>query len=124
MTRTEVYARWSASLFRTSGIFPQAISTNCSARHPLSRGEFRRERCSARMNDGRSVCVTGRGIWSNAGGGKAMFVRLGSLVVFAAMAAAAQEHVSDAFEKEIRPVLAERCYLCHSASAAVPQGGL
>ena len=53
-----------------------------------------------------------------------MFVRLGSLVVFAAMAAAAQEHVSDAFEKEIRPVLAERCYLCHSASAAVPQGGL
>jgi len=35
-----------------------------------------------------------------------------------AIAAAAQEADLDRFEKKIRPVLAERCYACHSASAA------
>src|SRR3954451_90118 len=53
-----------------------------------------------------------------------MLFRLGFAAVLAATAAAAQDAAHDRFEKEIRPVLAERCYPCHSSSAAAPQGGL
>src|SRR5438309_1769521 len=53
-----------------------------------------------------------------------MLFRLGITATLAAVAAAGQDAGPDRFEKEIRPVLAERCYACHSASAATPQGGL
>jgi hypothetical protein len=53
-----------------------------------------------------------------------MLLRLGIAAVFAAIAVSAQEPNPDRFEKKIRPVLAQRCYVCHSASAATPQGGL
>src|SRR6476646_2206480 len=53
-----------------------------------------------------------------------MFFRLGITVAIAAIAAAAQDAALERFEKEIRPVLAGRCYPCHSASAATLQGGL
>src|SRR5215471_15518475 len=53
-----------------------------------------------------------------------MWVRLGIMAAIAGVAACAQDAALDRFEKEIRPVLAERCYVCHSASAAAPQGGL
>jgi hypothetical protein len=39
-------------------------------------------------------------------------------------AALAQNPALDHFEKKVRPILAERCYFCHSASAPSPQGGL
>ncbi len=39
-------------------------------------------------------------------------------------AAMAQTPALDHFETKIRPVLAARCYGCHSAAAAAPQGGL
>src|SRR5437016_4759815 len=53
-----------------------------------------------------------------------MLFRLGTMAAAVAIAAAAQEAALDRFEKKIRPVLAARCYACHSASAAAPQGGL
>src|SRR5689334_4213517 len=53
-----------------------------------------------------------------------MLFRLAIAAVLAAASAAAQDAALDRFEKEIRPVLAARCYTCHSASAAAPQGGL
>jgi uncharacterized protein DUF1553/uncharacterized protein DUF1549/cytochrome c len=53
-----------------------------------------------------------------------MFFRLGILVAALAIRADAQNAGIDHFEKKIRPVLASRCYVCHSASAPVPQGGL
>src|SRR5947209_11722824 len=53
-----------------------------------------------------------------------MLFRLGITAVLAATVAAAQNGGVDRFEKEVRPVLAERCYPCHSASSATPQGGL
>ena len=53
-----------------------------------------------------------------------MLLRLGITAVLAVTAAAAQDVARDRFEKEIRPVLAERCYPCHSSSAAAPQAGL
>jgi hypothetical protein len=53
-----------------------------------------------------------------------MLFRLAIAAVLAAASAAAQDAALDRFEKEIRPVLAERCYACHSASAAAPQAGL
>src|SRR3954447_17519501 len=53
-----------------------------------------------------------------------MLFRLGIAAVLALTAAAAQDAAHDRFEKEIRPVLAERCYPCHSSSAAAPQAGL
>ena len=53
-----------------------------------------------------------------------MLFRLGITAAIAAIAAAAQDAALDRFEKEIRPVLAGRCYACHSASAAALQGGL
>jgi len=53
-----------------------------------------------------------------------MLFRLGITAVLVITGAAAQEAAQDRFEKEIRPVLAERCYPCHSGSAAAPQAGL
>jgi hypothetical protein len=53
-----------------------------------------------------------------------MLLRLSIAGALVAIAAAAQESTSDRFEKKIRPVLAQRCYQCHSSSAAAPQGGL
>src|ERR1051325_9218017 len=53
-----------------------------------------------------------------------MWFRLGIAAAIAASAAAAQDAALDRFEKEIRPVLAARCYACHSATAAALQGGL
>jgi hypothetical protein len=55
-----------------------------------------------------------------------MFFRLGILVAALAIGtgADAQNAGVDHFEKKIRPVLASRCYACHSSSAPAPQGGL
>jgi hypothetical protein len=53
-----------------------------------------------------------------------MLFRLGITAAIAALAAAAQDPALDRFEKDIRPVLAARCYTCHSASAVTLQGGL
>src|SRR5215471_12878483 len=53
-----------------------------------------------------------------------MLLRLGIAAAIAAIAVSAQESSPDRFEKKIRPVLAQRCYQCHSSSAAAPQGGL
>src|SRR5205809_1203619 len=53
-----------------------------------------------------------------------MFFRLGILVAALAIGAHAQNAGVDHFEKKIRPVLASRCYACHSSSAPAPQGGL
>jgi hypothetical protein len=53
-----------------------------------------------------------------------MLLRLVIASAIVATAIAAQESTSDRFEKKIRPVLAQRCYQCHSSSAALPQGGL
>jgi hypothetical protein len=39
-------------------------------------------------------------------------------------AALAQNADPEAFEKKIRPVLASRCYACHSSSMTAPQAGL
>ncbi|MBY0508078.1 MAG: PSD1 and planctomycete cytochrome C domain-containing protein [Bryobacteraceae bacterium] len=44
-----------------------------------------------------------------------------ALVVAVALA---QDSPLEHFEKKIRPVLAARCYACHSAQAPTPQGGL
>src|SRR5262245_53513449 len=46
------------------------------------------------------------------------------IAVFLGTIAAAQQEPAEYFEKKIRPVLASRCYACHSASVASPQGGL
>jgi hypothetical protein len=53
-----------------------------------------------------------------------MLFRLGIVAAAAITGAAAQDAALDHFEKKIRPVLAARCYSCHSTSVAVPQGGL
>ena len=53
-----------------------------------------------------------------------MSFRLGITAAIVAITAAAQDAAVDHFEKKIRPVLAGRCYACHSTSAAAPQGGL
>src|SRR5262245_32639361 len=37
---------------------------------------------------------------------------------------AATPEQAEFFEKKIRPVLVEKCYLCHSAESATPMGGL
>src|SRR3954452_23017723 len=49
---------------------------------------------------------------------------LGALGFVVSTAAIAQDSGADLFETKIRPVLAAKCYACHSASAATPQGGL
>src|SRR5271165_4946306 len=47
------------------------------------------------------------------------------LAIFARDAFAADASSGlDFFEKKIRPVLADRCYSCHSASAQTPMAGL
>jgi hypothetical protein len=49
------------------------------------------------------------------------------LVMFAAalaIPADAEQAATDHFETKIRPVLASRCYPCHSTAAPAPQGGL
>ncbi len=53
-----------------------------------------------------------------------LLLRLSVSILALAIAAEAQNTVIDHFEKKIRPVLAARCYSCHSASAVTPQGGL
>ncbi|MCI0363677.1 MAG: DUF1549 domain-containing protein, partial [Phycisphaerales bacterium] len=53
-----------------------------------------------------------------------MLFRLAILLAALAIGADAQNAAVDHFEKTIRPVLASRCYSCHSTSAAAPQGGL
>ena len=42
----------------------------------------------------------------------------------ARLQATANPQQEEFFEKKIRPVLAEKCYLCHSASSKPPMGGL
>src|SRR5947208_13090211 len=49
---------------------------------------------------------------------------LGTLGYVVSTGAIAQDPRADLFETKIRPVLAAKCYGCHSASAATPQGGL
>ena len=53
-----------------------------------------------------------------------MFLRLGVTVAAIAATMMAQETALDHFEKKIRPVLASRCYTCHSSAAKPVQGGL
>jgi len=53
-----------------------------------------------------------------------MLFRLVILITALAIGADAQNAAIDHFEKKIRPVLASRCYACHSSSAAAPQAGL
>jgi hypothetical protein len=53
-----------------------------------------------------------------------MIFRLSTAAVVFAMGIVGQEATVDHFEKKIRPVLAARCYACHSTSAPSPQGGL
>jgi len=53
-----------------------------------------------------------------------MFLQLATLAAALAIGARAQNAAIDHFENKIRPVLASRCFACHSASAAAPQGGL
>ena len=47
-----------------------------------------------------------------------------SVYLLLVLPAAAQQVSTDFFETKIRPVLASRCYSCHSASATAVQGGL
>ena len=53
-----------------------------------------------------------------------MLFQLGTLAAALVIGADAQNAAIDHFEKKIRPVLASRCYPCHSTSTAAPQGGL
>ncbi len=53
-----------------------------------------------------------------------MLARSSLLASLCLGAALAQTPALDHFETKIRPVLAARCYGCHSAAAAAPQGGL
>ena len=46
-----------------------------------------------------------------------MFFRVGATAAAIAMSMMAQETALDHFEKKIRPVLASRCYACHSSAA-------
>lgn len=56
--------------------------------------------------------------------GNRMIYRLAAAVALFTMGAAAQDAALDQFETRIRPVLAARCYACHSESVGVPQAGL
>ena len=62
--------------------------------------------------------------WSNYNQEDYMLFRLGTVAALFAILASAQESAVDHFEKKIRPVLASRCYTCHSTSCRAPQGGL
>src|SRR2546426_6807686 len=46
------------------------------------------------------------------------------LLFFAANHSSAQSAAEEFFENKIRPVLVEKCYLCHSAKLNPPMGGL
>ena len=46
------------------------------------------------------------------------------LIVFAAAPLVAQTAGAELFEKKIRPVLAEKCFACHSSKLKSPMGGL
>ncbi len=50
--------------------------------------------------------------------------RAGLVTLFVAQCAFAQSPDFEFFEKKIRPVLAEKCYACHSSTAKTPMGGL
>jgi hypothetical protein len=45
-------------------------------------------------------------------------------IVVCVLPAAGQDARLEHFEKKVRPVLAAKCYACHSRAAAAPQGGL
>ncbi len=47
-----------------------------------------------------------------------------ALALVACAAAQAQTPDNEFFEKKIRPVLAEKCYACHSSKSKSPMGGL
>src|ERR1041385_5900247 len=53
-----------------------------------------------------------------------MFLRLTLLFLSATMAVAAENASPDFFEKNVRPIFADHCYECHSASAKKLKGGL
>ena len=53
-----------------------------------------------------------------------MIFRMTGAIAAIAMSIMAQETPLDHFEKKIRPVLASRCYACHSSAANPAQGGL
>jgi hypothetical protein len=50
--------------------------------------------------------------------------RWAALFVWAGVACAQTADEIDFFEKNIRPLLAEQCYGCHSSKLAKPMGGL
>src|SRR5437763_161440 len=45
-------------------------------------------------------------------------------LAFGSAAALRSEPGAPSYDRDIRPILARRCYACHSRQAAVPQGGL
>jgi cytochrome c553 len=51
-------------------------------------------------------------------------LRIASIALALSALAIAQDAGVDVFEKKIRPVLATRCYACHSSSMTSPQAGL
>ena len=51
-------------------------------------------------------------------------LRISGVALALSALAIAQDVGVDAFEKKIRPVLAARCYACHSSSMTSPQAGL
>ena len=52
------------------------------------------------------------------------FTRPKLILALVCVFAARADEGTDFFEKNIRPVLAARCYSCHSAKLKSPQGGL
>ena len=50
--------------------------------------------------------------------------RLASLLVLAASGVGAESAAVDFFERHVRPLLANQCYVCHSAQLSQPQAGL
>ncbi len=58
------------------------------------------------------------------GGGQSGHLGLGLLVFSAASVWGQSTAGTELFEKEIRPVLAEKCYGCHSSKLKSPMGGL
>src|SRR5437016_58024 len=55
---------------------------------------------------------------------KQVRMRLFCLFLVASLPVAAQSRGVELFEKKIRPVLAEKCYGCHSSKLKSPMGGL
>ena len=52
------------------------------------------------------------------------FLTLGLISVFAVSSSVAKEAETKFFERRIRPLLAKRCFACHSADAEAPESGL